>query len=351
MHLICILLCLLAREAFSFTSFRHSFAKSWKSTTNEIAAAVAAGTVVDKISGSSSSRKHHCTGSSTDLVGDLINNKGLRKKMKARIRYFVNLTNGIEAFADLRERGISMSDVAFVRIQSTACENRNYNGILESLDNNLLMNLALGNLCVIFDYGSRGTGRLIGEDDHRYGIPRAFWQGVEFIRHSLEHFWRLELDDEDSDSNKEDSFPSVFTSKTRLVRGYNSADIFDGAIRAVPKVLRRRLKFFRPYVTTRSDCGEGTGRINLFPVYKRTQNDGLPNYYYDELFSVLKKDRDEYCFTCSTPSEVDAAEEAIDVDIDSLSPETLNRLIQHWFIPEDFHLYRSDDFSNLGRNS
>lgn len=33
------------------------------------------------------------------------------------------------------------------------------------------MNLALGYVCVVYDYGSRGTGM----EDEREGIPRAFW--------------------------------------------------------------------------------------------------------------------------------------------------------------------------------
>ena len=48
---------------------------------------------------------------------------------------------------------------------------RNYEGIIENLDYNLLMSLALGYVCVIYDYGSRGNGM----EDQREGIPRAYW--------------------------------------------------------------------------------------------------------------------------------------------------------------------------------
>jgi hypothetical protein len=59
----------------------------------------------------------------------------------------------------------------YFRLQSTHCEVRNYEGIIENLDYNLLMSLALGYVCVVYDYGSRGNGM----DDEREGIPRAFW--------------------------------------------------------------------------------------------------------------------------------------------------------------------------------
>jgi hypothetical protein len=48
---------------------------------------------------------------------------------------------------------------------------RNYEGIIENLDYNLLMSLALGYVCVVYDYGSRGNAM----SDEREGIPRAFW--------------------------------------------------------------------------------------------------------------------------------------------------------------------------------
>lgn len=48
---------------------------------------------------------------------------------------------------------------------------RNYEGIIENLDYNLLMSLALGYVCIVYDYGSRGNAM----SDEREGIPRAFW--------------------------------------------------------------------------------------------------------------------------------------------------------------------------------
>ena len=84
------------------------------------------------------------------------------KPLKTRIRHFINLTNGVEAIPGLLACGVRESEINYVRIQSTHCESRNYNGILENLDSTFLMNLARGNICLLYDYGSRGTGKLIG---------------------------------------------------------------------------------------------------------------------------------------------------------------------------------------------
>ena len=85
--------------------------------------------------------------------------------LRKRVRHFINLTNGIEIVPKLLSNGVKEQELNYIRIQSTHCESRNYNGILESLDTTLLMNLARGNICLLYDFGSRGTGTLIGEED------------------------------------------------------------------------------------------------------------------------------------------------------------------------------------------
>jgi hypothetical protein len=51
-------------------------------------------------------------------------------------KYFLNLTNGIEA---LRRYNISLKDINFIRIQSTHLENEAFDKILLTLDSNFLM--------------------------------------------------------------------------------------------------------------------------------------------------------------------------------------------------------------------
>jgi hypothetical protein len=144
-----------------------------------------------------------------------------------------------------------MEQISYFRLQSTHCEMRNYEGILENLDYNLLMHLALGYICVVFDFGCRGSA----VDDEREGIPRAYWWGTEWIRFVLDHFWNLE--------GAEDP--------TRMVRGYNAKSTFEEKVKHLPKDIKRRIKYFRPYVQTK--------RIHLYPVYSKTDKDGEREYY------------------------------------------------------------------------
>jgi hypothetical protein len=55
--------------------------------------------------------------------------------------HFVNLTNGVEALPALQRMRLPYS---FVRLQSTACEQQNFEQIVLALDSTLLMHLALG---------------------------------------------------------------------------------------------------------------------------------------------------------------------------------------------------------------
>ena len=94
----------------------------------------------------------------------------LREEERGSV-HFVNLSNGVEALPLLQ--GLPFS---FVRIQSSHCEANNFNGILGGLDSTLLMYLALGHDCYIYDFGSRNKKRK---------APRAVWYGITFIKYAL----------------------------------------------------------------------------------------------------------------------------------------------------------------------
>jgi len=85
----------------------------------------------------------------------------------ADMKHFVNLTNGIEAIPVLAQLGVA--SYGYVRIQSTLCEQNNMMGLVEALDDNLMMHLALGHTCCLWDLGSRNKKR---------AIPRAQWYGA-----------------------------------------------------------------------------------------------------------------------------------------------------------------------------
>ena len=88
------------------------------------------------------------------------------------VSHFINLTNGIQAIQDYR-----LTDYRFIRIQSTACEQKRWEEILNTLSDDFMIFAALGNHCVVYDYGANKT------------IPRAVWQGLEWIKFALLNRW------------------------------------------------------------------------------------------------------------------------------------------------------------------
>lgn len=58
------------------------------------------------------------------------------------------------------------SQHTYVRLESTACEQGRLEALLLGLDANLLMSLALGHCCLVWDLGSRNK---------TFAVPRALW--------------------------------------------------------------------------------------------------------------------------------------------------------------------------------
>ena len=106
------------------------------------------------------------------------------------VRHFINLSNGAECLALLESAGVPPAQVAFMRLQSSHCEAQDYAGVLTNLDHNLLMHLALGYECRVYDFGSRGYDWEAeqGELERRY-VPRAVWWGLEWARYALTRMW------------------------------------------------------------------------------------------------------------------------------------------------------------------
>jgi len=90
--------------------------------------------------------------------------------------HFLNLTNGIQAIQDY-----GLEDVRFIRIQSTACEQKRWEDILMTLSDDFLMSAVLGHECVVYDYGANKD------------VPRAVWQGLEWVKYVLSRRWHGEI--------------------------------------------------------------------------------------------------------------------------------------------------------------
>jgi len=151
--------------------------------------------------------------------------------------YFLNLTNGIEALDIFPEH-------SFIRIQSTACEQKRWGFLLNELDYNFLLNLALGNRCIVVDYSARKE------------IPRSIYQGVEWIKYALNVLW----------FNKE-IIP--------LVKGNDCTIYFRQALKTLNNQTKKKIKYFRKFLHTQE--------IFLESFSGRTSKDGDYNYYRDLL--------------------------------------------------------------------
>ena len=166
------------------------------------------------------------------------------------VKHFLNLSNGIEAVAGLRQAGLPLEQISFVRIQSSHLEKGDRNAVLANLDHNLLLHLALGFDCRIYDYGSRSAN----------GVPRALWYGLEWSRYALSRLWMLEP-------------------QTPMLRGSNVQERFAAYVRDIPTPLRRRLKYYRTYVA----CTE----LRLRGACAKTEFDGKQDVYRGMMLDYL----------------------------------------------------------------
>jgi hypothetical protein len=90
------------------------------------------------------------------------------------VKYYLNLTNGIEWIPDL---DVSIKDIGCIRIQSTKCEQKDWSYIIEDLDYQFLLDLALGEDVIVLDCSPKKD------------VSRALYQGVEWIKYVLNRRW------------------------------------------------------------------------------------------------------------------------------------------------------------------
>jgi len=160
-----------------------------------------------------------------------------------KIKYYLNLTNGIEFlnYADLCEH-----DIGFIRIQSTACEQKRWEFILNDLDYDFLLNLALGRMCVVVDYSNKNNNKKC----------RAVWQGLEWIKFVLFRVW-FNVD------------CIVF------VAGKECTKYFNEQYRKLDRKTTTRLKYFKKFLIT----NPATNSIRIYHFTEKTENDGNYDYF------------------------------------------------------------------------
>ena len=156
---------------------------------------------------------------------------------------YLNLTNGIEALEFLKP-----ANLRFVRIQSTACEQKRWDFILQDLDYSFLMDIALGENVTVVDYSAKKEN------------TRAVYQGLEFIKYVLNKYWL----------NKE---------YTPNVKGLNCSNYFKSVYDSLDKRTFKKLEYFKKFLKT--------DKIKLKGVCFKTEHDGDYEYYSE----LLKKER------------------------------------------------------------
>ena len=305
------------------------------------------------------------------------------------IKHFINLTNGLEILPSLKKQVmrkslsiqnnkflrdgkdneaskkndpylnnfINIREISFIRIQSSRCESNDLDGILSDLDHNLLIHLALGVPCIVYDCGSRGTKW----PDDEQGISRAIWSGLSWIKYALKRCWispssssMVEEMDKRNEDEKGDNFREEGKNQQRksrekekpvepiLVRGYDVSPMYSRRYDMLPKKLKKKLRYYRHYINPNMKD------IPLFAAYKPTTMDGE----YDKYAEILRSDYIPYLSTASDPQIHEAhssqphTSNLLDISSDKsgrmMSYDELQEQISNGdYLPEGFRLYNS----------
>ena len=162
---------------------------------------------------------------------------------------FLNLTNGLEFIE-------SVDNPQFIRIRSTTLERKNYLFLLMDLDHNLLMNIALGNICKIYDCGTNRK------------MSKTIYLGVPFIRYALTRRWLGE--DNEAFRYSRDGLKS-FNISRYFQQSYN--EIFVWNQNSEKGKLKTKLDYYKKFLNTEA--------LNIEGVSQSTNMDGK-NFYWKE---------------------------------------------------------------------
>lgn len=168
--------------------------------------------------------------------------------------HYINLTNGIEAIPTLG------TPFRFIRIQSTMCEQNLWDQVLMGLDNDFLMNVALGNECIVYDFG------------HKKPVSRAVFQGLEFIQYALHRRWANEV------------YHAKIWRHEGQPYGKDCTEWFASCYQKLERKTRHRLDFFLPYF-----CG----KIHINAVCDATEHDGDREWYVQTLLAYQESQGDK----------------------------------------------------------
>jgi len=168
--------------------------------------------------------------------------------------HWLNLTNGIEA---LLLNVWKPHEVRFMRLQSSHCEQKRWDLVLNSVPDEMLLRLALGESCFVHDYGARKE------------VPRAIWQGLEFVKYVLSRRW-LDL------------------TYAPVGRAATAGGYFSWHYHKVLEDdrLKKRLDYHKSFLVT--------DRIHLYAMTGATNHDGDRAWYKGILTGEVQRVREDY---------------------------------------------------------
>lgn len=146
-----------------------------------------------------------------------------------------------------------------------------YVKILQEMDHNLLLHLALGNKCYVYDFASRKTD----PEQQFFGQSRIIWQGLPFIRFALNRIWY-------------DLFTEFDTKEYHWAKNTYAREL-----RNISPATLTRLQYYRRY--TRALLSQDTechtyNPIQLYGISQVTSMDGKKEFYSQVLWDTFVVD-------------------------------------------------------------
>lgn len=202
--------------------------------------------------------------------------------------HWVNLTNGVEMLPALSSQ-VPNHLIRFTRIQSSHCEAGAYDKLLQNVDNDMLLSLAVGRPCLIYDLASRNKNR---------GVSRALFLGLQFIRWAIAYLWF------GADPQTQHLVPSQVS-----IRGKNAVPFWRQSVLPyrVAKDTKKRIRYFMPYVSEMN-----TTNVKIYGIF------GMPTSL-DGCIAIHSKFIRDWVETQAAEGQIEHS--AVQLDI----PEWLSR--------------------------
>jgi hypothetical protein len=135
---------------------------------------------------------------------------------------FINLSSGLAWLAHPE----GPTDYRLVRIQSTACEQKRWNALIDDLDYDFMLAIASGCHCRVWDASAKKP------------VSRALYQGIPWIIFALESSWFGRASDP-------------------MVKNHNVRRYFAECFAALPATTLAKLRYGRKFVRTENILVEG----------------------------------------------------------------------------------------------